>query len=283
MDQITIRKANLQSAMDVVLSHIESLSYPLDSWLEDALAGSEIYVFIDCTSVVGYCAAKERVLQFFYVLPSAYRYAPALFERTVKDLQIEKAMVMTQDRQMCALIAEWEIDMLRLGCWFTDSGEEVQNDSIAQSADLRTAEQGDTKRIREASGDFFDETSGGFTSLEERVDAQTIFVLERGGEMLGCGIIEAGLLCRDYVSIGMFVCPVHRQKGVAKTILLHLKKKVYARGGKPIAGCWYYNTLSRRALESAGMICTALGYEAILKGKDKPPKRTGNPPGELVE
>jgi hypothetical protein len=30
------------------------------------------------------------------------------------------------------------------------------------------------------------------------------------------------------------------------------------------------------------MIAISIGYEAILKGKEKLPLRTGNPPGELV-
>lgn len=81
----------------------------------------------------------------------------------------------------------------------------------------------------------------------------------------------------------MFVNPEYRRNGVAKTILINLKDWAYNHNLKPVAGCWYYNTLSRKSLESAGMIATSIGYEAILKGKEKLPLRTGNPPGELVE
>jgi hypothetical protein len=31
------------------------------------------------------------------------------------------------------------------------------------------------------------------------------------------------------------------------------------------------------------MVATSIGFEAILKGKEKLPLRTGNPPGELVK
>ncbi|HYE82392.1 MAG TPA: hypothetical protein VEG39_09525 [Clostridia bacterium] len=51
---------------------------------------------------------------------------------------------------------------------------------------------------------------------------------------------------------------------------------------KPIAGCWYYNVISRRSLEAAGMIAVGKGFDAVLLGKEKLPLRTGNPPGELV-
>jgi GNAT superfamily N-acetyltransferase len=109
-----------------------------------------------------------------------------------------------------------------------------------------------------------------------------IFVLEDKKDLLGGGIIEKGMVCRDCASIGMFVNRDFRGQGYAPVILLKLKEWCYHNGFKPVAGCWYPNTLSRKSLEAAGMICVSIGFEAILTGKEKLPLRTGNPPGELV-
>jgi len=67
----------------------------------------------------------------------------------------------------------------------------------------------------------------------------------------------------------MFTNPEHRHRGVPTAVLLNLKKWVYRKGLKPVAGCWYYNTLSRKSLEAAGMINnTPIGYSLMLKGRE---------------
>lgn len=81
--------------------------------------------------------------------------------------------------------------------------------------------------------------------------------------MMGCGIVERGRLFPECVSIGMITCREHRQKGVAQTILWNLKGWAYSNGLKPVAGCWYYNLLSRRSLEAAGMIAASKGFNSI--------------------
>lgn len=281
MNDIRIVKTALIDIMDVVRAHIGTLTFPLDSYLEDALMAGDCCCFECGGRRVGYCVIEGDALQFFYVLPKAYRYAPVLLERVVDEYGIKKALVMSQDSQMCALMAEWDFDKARFACWFTDSGVDI-NHTPPQGAVFRLALEDDAVRIRGVCGDFFDETSGGFETLEQRIDAGTIFVLEQG-DLMGVGIVEPGQICTDYASIGMFVNPKHRRKGAATTILMNLKQWAKRNGLVPVAGCWYYNTLSRMSLESAGMIATSMGFEAILKQKDKPPRRTGNPPGELVE
>ena len=283
MTDITIQKSTAHTSADAVNAHLGSLKYPIDSWLEDKLLGGDLYRFERDGLCVGYCVIEERTLRFFHVLREYYKDASAMLARIVREFGIEKVMVMTQDSQLCALLVEWDYDKERLACWFADSGCDVDAADIAQSAVFRKAQQSDAERIRGISGDFFDEDSEGYYSLEERIDAGNMFVLEQDDKLLGCGIVRDGRVMKDVLSIGMFTSPEYRQKGVAKTILLNLKNWAYAHGKTPVAGCWYYNTLSRRSLEAAGMIAVSLGYEAVLKKKDNPPKRTGNPPGELVE
>ena len=210
-------------------------------------------------------------------------YAAQLLERVVDEYCIKKIIVGTQDSALCALMGEWDYDLKRSAWIFCDSGNKEQ-ERKSETAVFRKAQAKDCDRLREMAGGFFDEVSCGYTCLEERIADETIFVLEqKDGQIMGGGILEFGRICPRYVSIGMITNPLHRQKGVARSILLNLKDYVYAMGKKPVAGCWYYNTLSRKSLESAGMIAASFIYEAELIKKDKPPKRTGNPPGELVE
>lgn len=283
MFKVAIENSSIDECMDLIMEHVQSLAHPMDSFLEEQMFTGVVYCYRKDDERIGYCCVKEESIEFFYVKKQHFACAPNILEQTTKELCIDKVSVMSQDSLLCALIAEWDYDMRRGACWFVDSGRSVDRSAKTQNTVFRLAKLDDCETIRKVSGDFFDESSCCFTGLEDRIKAQTIFVLEEDGEFLGGGIIEHGRLQDDCVSIGMFTNPEHRQKGVAKTILFNLKDYVYSIGKKPVAGCWYYNTLSRMSLESAGMIAASLGYEAQLKNKDKPPIRTGNPPGESVE
>lgn len=280
MCKVVIEKSSIQECMDLIMEHVESLLNPMDSYLEEQLFTGVVYCFKRNDERIGYCCVQEESIEFFYIKKQHFALAPKILEQTTEELCLNRVSVMTQDSLVCALIAEWDYDMKRGACWFVDSGKSVDRTSKVKDAVFRKAKLDDSATIRQVSGDFFDESSCCFSGLEDRIKAGTIFVLEDNGEYLGGGIIEYGRLQEDCVSIGMFTNPEHRQKGVAKTILLNLKEYVYSIGKKPVAGCWYYNTLSRKSLESAGMIAASLGFEAELKIKDKPPIRTGNPPGE---
>lgn len=282
VDKIEIVKSNIKEIDELVKSHIESLSYPMDSWLEDRLLESEIYNLMYESNCIGYAGLIKDTLQFFYVRKDCFRYAPVIFDKIVSEKTIKRVFIMTQDSLLAAIIAEWDYEKEKQACWFTDSGRFEDMDTKVSHAFFRAATEKDTQRIRQISGDFFDEVSGGFDCLEKRIAAEMIFLLEDNGELLGCGIVEKGQFCSGVASIGMYANRDYRRKGVAKTILMNLKEWAYQNNLRPVSGCWYYNTLSRKSLESVGMIATSIGYEAILKGKETLPLRTGNPPGELV-
>ena len=282
-NEIGIEKTNTDECMDLIEKHVYSLANPLDSWLEEQLFLADKYLIRLKDEAIGYCAVIAETINFFFVQSEHFEYAPRALEQAVCELGVEKIFVMSQDSGLCALMIEWDYEMERSGCFFVDSGRSVIRTYKAQDAGFRKAVLEDCENIRQFAGDFFEDENSEYLSLEEKIENQTIFVLEENGELLGAGIVQRGRICRDYISIGMFTNKEHRKKGVAKTILLNLKDYVYSLGKKPAAGCWYYNTLSRKSLESAGMTASGLGFNAKLIKKDNPPKRTGNPPGELVE
>ncbi len=280
MAQYSYELSDTEKLSYIIHEHIKSLMHPLDSWLEDRLLHCSKYALLADGALAGYCGVTDGTLSFFYVHTKYFRHAPALMEAFISGNAIERVLVMTQDTALCALISEWDYDIERDACFFIDSDKDIKAHAAGA---FRPALRGDSKSIRDVCGGFFEDASCGFNSLEERIDAGTIFMLEEAEELLGCGIIERGLFCADCVSIGMFTNPAHRKKGVARTVLIRLKEWAYQNGLRPVAGCWYYNTLSRKSLESAGMIAASKGFEAVLKGKEKLPLRTGNPPGELIE
>lgn len=284
---VHITSVQLEDINTLIKEHIDSLTFPMDSWLDDRLLEASKWGFFYQDVCIGYAGINQtewtkETLNFFHVKKEYLRIAPFLLEKVIEEKAIKQVLVLSQDAQLCALIAEWDFEKEKQACWFTDNlmGESIEIPPI--QAIFRVAVEADNHRIKAVSGNFFEEESGGFTTLAERIAAGTIFLLMDSESILGCGIVEKGKFRTDVVSIGMYTPPKHRRKGVAKTILLNLKKWAYENAYVPVAGCWYYNTLSRQSLESAGMIATSIGYLAILNGKEKLPLRTGNPPGESV-
>ncbi len=280
--EIKIIASSINEMDEVIKVHLSGLSFPMDSWLEDMLLNSKIYKILIESQVIGYGGLVQETLHFFHVVKEYFSLAPAVLDKIVQEKELKNIFIMTQDPFISALIAEWNYEKEMQSCCFTDSHGTSQIKPPLNSLVFEVAKEKDVDRVRKVTGNFFDEESGGFASLEERITAETIFLLEDGGKLLGCGIIEKGHFYPDCVSIGMYTHPEHRNKGVASAILVNLKKWAYSNNLRPVAGCWYYNTLSRKSLESAGMIAASKGYAAVLGSKEKLPLRTGNPPGELV-
>ncbi len=188
---------------------------------------------------------------------------------------------MTQDALLVALISEWEYKKTKGACRFID-GERLEKPPEKVVGTLfRKALITDTKLIEEKTEGFFN-ADNPEKKLTKSIENGSIFVLLDGDELLGCGVAEKGVYFIECVSIGMVTVREKRRMGVGQTILWHLKEWAYENELKPIAGCWYYNLLSRKTLEKAGMITTSRGFDAELIEKENIPLRTGNPPGELV-
>jgi GNAT superfamily N-acetyltransferase len=281
----TFKLHTFEDLKPIIDRHMHSLIHPIDSWIEDNLLTSALYGIYNVEeALVGYVAIQENeVLRHFYMDQAYFMKAPAVLSHVLEKLGLEKVFVMTQDQRLVTLISEWDFDKRKGACFFIDSTPGSEHPPLKSEWIFREAVQSDVSMIREIAKDFFDDVSCGFNSLEERIEGKTIFVLDQAGQHVGYGIIEASSLMPGAVSIGMIVNPDFRKLGAGRSILLELKNWSYTKGLRPVSGCWYYNTLSRKSLESAGMIATSIGYYATITGKEVLPLRTGNPPGELVE
>lgn len=269
-------RVNAADIMDVLREHSRCLSSPWDSYMEESILKNDAYL-LHCDGVpIGYASIAGNQLFSFFVAKPYYKMAPDVLAHVIGSFRIETAEVLTNDPLFAGLIMEWDYRVKdRSGCFFTDGGRCGKPALQADNPIFREACDADIPAIQLYTGDFFDR-------LAERIAGREIFVLEDGDRLMGCGIVERGRIHEDCVSIGMITCKEHRRKGVAQTILWHLKEWAYRHELRPIAGCWYYNVLSRKSLEACNMIPTGKSFSVALQGKQALPLRTGNPPGELV-
>lgn len=75
----------------------------------------------------------------------------------------------------------------------------------------------------------------------------------QNGDCVGFGIIDRSVLYDDIASIGMYVVEFFRGGGIGTAIIAYLQDICIRQGLRPIAGCWYYNHLSKKILEKEGM------------------------------
>ena len=276
-----IKKTTHVEINGVLESHLNSLAFPMDSFLEDMLTASEFFSIVKNSTSIGYAAKQGDHLCFFHTIVKEFKSASTIFDEFCKCYEIRHVQVMTQDALLLALISEWEYKKTKGACWFIDGGRIEKPLNKVEGTLFRKALITDLKLIEEKTEGFFN-TDNPEKTLAKNIENDCIFMLLDGGELLGCGVMEKGVYFKDCVSIGMVVVREKRRMGVGQTILWHLKEWAYENGLKPIAGCWYYNSLSRKTLEKAGMIATSRGFDAELIEKENIPLRTGNPPGELI-
>lgn len=259
LDTWHFRKMNWSELEVFQRAYIESLRYPMDSFGEDHFIDAEVYGIFFGELVVGFVATHNTTLWFFYMERMWSGAAAHVFKLFIDQHQIEAVYYYTSDTLLVSLVCDLEFELEKGSYVFIDAGRLEKPRLDLGNTTLRTAEIKDLEWIQSETAQFFDH-------LEARIVEGTIFMLLRGTELLGCGIIEYSEHFKGFGSIGLITCKQYRQKGVGQTMVWHLKEYCYERGIQPIAGCWYYNTNSRKTLERSGMVSVVRGMKAILKG-----------------
>lgn len=227
--------------------YLKTLAYPMDSYMEDHLEQSEIFSVYASDLHIGFAVKEKETLWFFYLQKPWIRYSQDVFTQFIEEQQIKSVFFQTSDTLLANLVCDWEFEKEKGGYFFIDSGRQERPSGFSRKATFRLAGEADIALICEETGNFFD-------NLEKRVERETIFMLLHSDILLGCGIVVYGRYFKQNAGIGMITCKKHRKKGVGQTVLQHLKELCYCQGLTPVTGCWYYNTLSRKTLEKAGMV-----------------------------
>lgn len=271
MNSISFKKSNHENIEKLLKAHLSSMPYPLDSYMEAKLKNSEIKEIEIDTQTKGYIATIEDMIWFFYVSSDTQNLGPIILEQFIKETGISKTTVLTCDSLYNAVLSDFTTTLLsKEGCYFVDGGNTPQPQAIVKDASFRLATEADLK-------DLLPAVAGYYSDLAKSIKEKTIYLLEEKGELLGCGSLNPSTYFPNWVSLGITVLKEHRKKGVAKTILWHLKQLAYKKGLRMMAGCWYYNTLSRKSLEGVNMVHVAKELCLQIGERDKLPLKSGNP------
>ncbi|KKI88501.1 GCN5 family acetyltransferase [Bacillus sp. SA1-12] len=233
---------------NLIQEYVGTLSSPIDSFLEEHILNSVFYTISYNSELAGYYAIHpNQCLTQFYVKLPFYKESQELFKNVLRNHSIQSMMVPTCDELFLSLVVDQEYKIEKQAYFFQDNKVEMPKGKLYKGGEFRAAVSHDSSKINEICKDFIDK-------LEERIENREIFTFTKGTILLGIGIAERSKLLDKYASIGMFTNEQYRKQGIGRTIIHHLKDWCYNHNLHPICGCWYYNTLSKQTLESAGMV-----------------------------
>lgn len=227
----------------------QSLTVPYDDFLENYILESDFYRMEIDGSEIGLVGIHGNLLTYFFVAPVFLHQAHSAFAAVLAQFSLAEAFVPTSDRHFLNVVLEFSQTFSIQALHFSPTERPVRPPEFPANQ-LRAATPTDLNAVVNLTGDFLDK-------WEDRINRQEIFLLEDSGEILGLGVLVKNVLMEHCLGTGMFTRPEARQRGVGRSIILHLKDMVRRRGFTPVPGCWYFNHESRRTLESAGYLAVS--------------------------
>jgi GNAT superfamily N-acetyltransferase len=237
-------KVELEDIKELFEAYVASLSDVYDDFLETHILDSFFYKIEYNEIVIGYFAIHNgNLLTQFYIEKDYLHLGQGCFKSILEQYKMAHAFVPTCDELLLSLSMDFHKKIELQAYFFVDTNREVEPPKYSKSM-LRLANLSDVENIKRLSGDFFSE-------LYQNVSDRKIYILEED-EIYGFGIIENNRIHKECRGIGMFTVEAHRQKGVGRSIILHLKDLCKTLEYQPLPGCWYHNYNSKRTLESCG-------------------------------
>lgn len=231
---------------EAVQDHLAALPSRIDSFLEDHILASHHYQIAIASQSAGFTSIHgESLLTQFTLTDHHKRYGQAVFQQLRKLEHVQSALVPTCDEFFLAHALD-DYRQLAKQAYFFTVVPSAQDHTATRSFSLRLANTDDVPFIQQHAGEFF-------TPVEKHLAAHALFLVRSSDEYVGFGLLEQSSLYRDVASIGMYTIERFRRTGIATATITLLIEECRRRGLHPIAGCWYYNHVSKRTLERAGM------------------------------
>ena len=236
--------ASFEEVAGEVRRHLATLPTAIDSYLEDHILASQHYRIAVEGETAGFVAIHGESMITQFALAKRYRQmGQPLYAQLRRLAQVQAALVPTCDQFYLAHALD-DYRQLAKQAYFFAAGAPPA--AVLEPWSLRPVTADDIAFIRQESGDFFEPVEGYF-------EAGELYVTLRAGEPVGFGLTDISALYPDVASIGMYTIERFRQQGVGAATLGLLRDECQRRGLRAVAGCWYYNHLSKRTLERAGM------------------------------
>ncbi|MGL4990676.1 MAG: GNAT family N-acetyltransferase [Sarcina sp.] len=237
-------KTDFSTLEDLVSHYYTSNDILIDSYLENLILKSNHYKIKLEDKIIGFCAVHEKhTLVLFNVDLHYAKFSQEIFFKACKLEFVNSALVSTSDEFFFSHALD-NFDKFEREAYFTRSNNQHLENSSSLTLSYASAE--DEDLINELSENHYAKT------LKKEISEERFFIAKKNKVIIGFGHLEHGVIAKDKVSIGMYVCEAHRNRGYGTDILVELKKLVLTFDKEPIAGCWYLNHNSLKTQIKAG-------------------------------
>jgi GNAT superfamily N-acetyltransferase len=244
---IRLSRVELSDIRNEVGRHWESLSGPTDSFLEGHVRESHHYLIFISERRAGFASIHGgNLITQFALERASRRFGQRAFQLLKKLEYVSAAFVPTCDEFYLSHALD-DYRQLAKQAYFFEEAPGAPREDVARRYSLQPATPADVDRIREGSGEFFE-------NLERHILAGEFFLTKRDGVCVGFGILERSALRPSVATVGMFTIEQFRCAGVGTATIALLVEECARRGLRSVSGCWYYNHASKRTLERAGMV-----------------------------
>jgi hypothetical protein len=234
----------------------KQITIPYDDFLEAYILGSGFYSIEINRQRCGFFGINRNLLTILYIDELHFSHGNQILAEIKRRYPIQEAFVPTTDIAALSIILENYKEIKIQALHFSDTNRTIRPAEFDKEY-FRKAEMADLAEISEIAGDFLEDYAA-------KTIAGELYVLEKEGEILGIGVLEKNRIMDNCIGTGMLTKENQRRRGVGRSIILHLKAIVYDMGMIPVPGCWYYNTNSRKTLESAGYITKSKLLRVVL-------------------
>jgi N-acetylglutamate synthase-like GNAT family acetyltransferase len=228
--------------------YVASLKGVYDEYLESHILKSTFYFIEYHDEHIGYFAIyDDNLLTQFYIRDTSLHLAQGCFKSILEKFSVKRAYVATCDELFLSLSMDFQKRVELQAYFFSMTDRGVSLPHYPKSM-LRLASLSDVEKIKSLSDNFF-------SDLYQHVSDRIIYILE-DDEIYGFGIMTNNKVNTSCRSIGVFTVEEHRQKGVGRSIVLHLNDLCKTLDLRAVPGCWYHNYNAKRTIESCGFAST---------------------------
>jgi hypothetical protein len=245
--------SDIGSVGEMLTNYINSLTCVVDDFWESHITNATFYKIIREDIVIGYfCMHNSEKIVMFTVIPDYLYLAREIFRDVLDKFNVKTGFAVTGDELLLSLCMENHKEIKMQAIYFDGTIPHTVRDPEFDRSCIQEIDPYDIDRINAETDNFFD-----FITPENILDGTNlIYQLASDNEILGYGIIVPNGLSTKYWACGMITLEKYRRKGVGRSIQIHLGDICRENGKIPISGCWYYNDLSRKTIESAGRYTT---------------------------
>jgi hypothetical protein len=249
-------ETNLNQCSAFLEQYKQQIAIPYDNFLESYILGSAFYLIEINGQRCGFFGVNENLLTILFIDELHFTFGNQVLAEIKGRYPVKEAFVPTTDLAALSILLEDFKEIKIQALHFSDTAKNVRPAEFGREY-FRKAELADLAEIEQIAGDFLEDYAA-------KIKAEELFVLEKDEELLGIGVLEKNRIMENCMGTGMLTKESQRGRGVGRSIILHLKAMVYEMGMTPVPGCWYYNTNSRKTLESAGYITKSKLLRVIL-------------------